>query len=450
MNLYRKISLFSATNIVVANMIGVGIFTTSGIILANIHDPILLMVLWLAGGIIALCGALSYGTLGTAMPEAGGEYYFLSKLYHPLLGFLSGWISLLVGFSAPIAASAIGCSEYIMQAVPASNLIALRNTSFPTSLEMKVLAILIILIFTILHAQGVKSGTIVQNILTGLKVFILIVMIVAAFLSDKGDTNHFWMGAAPNKTSVAYAFGLSLMWISFAYSGWNAATYIGSEIKQPYKNLPRSLLVGTSLVIILYLLLNMVFVYAISPVKMKGVITVGSLAMGNLFGNSVQKVFSLMIALALFSSLSAFLIIGPRIYYAMARDHLFFKSLATVHPNHQVPSKAITLQGLLAIVYVITGSFEQILTYMGFALGIFPILAVFGVFKLRKRNPYQKMPGFPIIPLLFILCSISILILALLNRPYEAGISLVTLLLGIPVYYYFNRKKTPPFKENAN
>ena len=444
MNLSRKIGLVSATSIVVANMIGAGIFTTSGLILANTHDPILLLILWFIGGIIALCGALSYGELGAAMPEAGGEYLFLAKLYHPLIGFLSGWTSLLVGFSAPIAASAIGSSEYLIQAFPNTGHRLFEATGVSAAFWMKTLAIVIIMSFTILHAKGVKSGTKVQNILTGLKVLIITVMIVAAFLSGKGDTSHFWVGTPQNTSSIWYTFGLSLMWILFAYSGWNASTYIGSEIKQPGKNLPRSLVAGTTLVIILYLLLNIVFVYAIPPDKMKGVIAVGSLAMGNLFGSSIEKLFSLMIALALFSSLSAFIIIGPRVYYAMARDHLFFKSIAKVHPSHHVPSKAIIAQGILAIIYVLTGSFEQILTYMGFSLSIFPILAVFGIFILRKKvNQHQKMPGYPFVPIIFILASVSILILAFLNRPLESSLAIAILILGIPVYYFFYRREHP-------
>ena len=185
----------------------------------------------------------------------------------------------------------------------------------------------------------------------------------------------------------------------FAYSGWNASTYLGAEIKNPSKILPRSLLYGTAIVMFLYLSLNILFIYAINPEEMKGVISVGGLAMGNLFGPSADKLFSLLIAFALFSSLSAFIIIGPRVYYSMASDGLFFKSVARIHPKYQVPSNSIILQCIIAVIMVLSGTFEQVLTYMGFALGIFPILTVIGVFRLRNQNPSAiRMPGFPVHP----------------------------------------------------
>jgi len=233
------------------------------------------------------------------------------------------------------------------------------------------------------------------------------------------------------------------MWIMFAYSGWNASTYIGSEIKNPLKNLPASLLAGTFIVILLYILLNIVFVYAIPPSEMKGVISVGGLAMGKLFGPVAERMFSVLISFALFSSLSAFIIIGPRVYYSMAKDGLFFKSIANVHSKFGVPSAAIILQGVIAAVFVLSGTFEQILTYLGFSLGIFPILTVAGLIKLRiKKQVPVKLPGFPIAQIIYIFAGILILTLALLERPLESGIAIGTLLVGIPVYWIFKRSKS--------
>jgi APA family basic amino acid/polyamine antiporter len=236
--------------------------------------------------------------------------------------------------------------------------------------------------------------------------------------------------------------GLSLMWIMFAYSGWNASTYIGSEIKDPERNIPRSLLLGTAMVMIMYIGLNIVFIYATSPEAMKGVISIGGLTVKNLFGSAMEFAFSLMIAFALFSSLSAFIIIGPRVYYAMARDGYFFRFAAKVHPKYKVPSAAIILQAMLAIIMVLSGTFDQILTYMGFSLGIFPLLAVAGVFKLKNENSHQQLlKGFPVHLFIYLPFGAMILLLSYLERPVESSIALLTALTGIPFFYYFKNRK---------
>jgi len=439
--LERKLGLFPATNIVVANMIGAGIFTTSGLLIAGLHDPFLMLILWGVGGIIALCGALSYGELGAAMPGAGGEYLFLSKLYHPVFGFLSGWVSFIVGFSAPIAASALGFSEYFTRAVPGFAL-RLQNAGIlgPAGTN-KFLAVFVILIFTFIHYRGIKYGARIQNVLTLLKILLIVILLTAGFSSGRGDFSHFASGdSLPSGLAGLKTIGLSLMWIMFAYSGWNASTYIGAEIKNPSRNLPGSLIVGTIIVMILYLGINTLYIYGINPEAMKGVISVGGLAMGNLFGKSAEVLFSILIAFALFSSLSAFIIIGPRVYYSMAKDGLFFKSVAKIHDKFQVPSNSILLQCLIAIILVLSGTFEQVLTYMGFALGIFPLLTVMGVWKLRKRSPgAMKINGFPISQIIYISAGIIILVLSFLERPAESSIALLTVLVGIPAYYIFKK-----------
>jgi len=440
-NLQRKLGLFPSTNIVVANMIGAGIFTTSGLLMAGLNNPLLMLSLWVVGGVIAFCGALSYGELGAAMPGAGGEYYFLSKLYHPLLGFLSGWVSFIVGFSAPIAASALGFSEYFCRALPAiPNWFESTGIMNPAATRT-FLSVSVILVFTIIHYRGIKSGALVQNILTLLKVALIVFLLLAGFLSGNGDINHFSSGSGISSGFAGWkTIGLSLMWIMFAYSGWNASTYLGAEIKNPSKILPRSLIVGTGIVMLIYLGLNILYIYGINPEEMKGVISVGGLVMGNLFGKSADTLFSLLIAFALFSSLSAFIIIGPRVYYSMAKDGLFFKSVARIHPKFGVPSNSIILQGLIATILALSGTFEQVLTYMGFALGIFPILTVIGVFKLRKDNPNAlRIAGFPFAQIIYVTTGVLILVLAFLERPIESSIALFTVLVGIPAYYIFKK-----------
>jgi APA family basic amino acid/polyamine antiporter len=351
----------------------------------------------------------------------------------------------MVGFSAPIAASALGFSEYFCRAVPGLPLLMEKTGIVHPVLTQKLLAVSIILIFTFIHYRGIKQGARIQNVLTILKITLIVILLVAGFSSGKGDMSNFSKGGSIAPGLAGWkTMGLSLMWIMFAYSGWNASTYLGAEIKNPSKILPRSLLYGTGIVILLYLGINFLYVYSIDPNKMKGVISVGGLAMGNLFGRSADIISSMLIAFALFSSLSAFIIIGPRVYYSMAKDGLFFKSVAKIHEKYQVPSNAILLQCIIAIVLVLSGTFEQVLTYMGFALGIFPILTVFSVMKLRKENPGGvRLPGYPVTQIIYISTGLLILVLSYLERPIESSVATLTVIAGIPAYYIFKKVNGP-------
>jgi APA family basic amino acid/polyamine antiporter len=440
--LKRKLGLFPLTNIVVANMIGAGIFTTSGLLMGDLRNPLVMIALWVVGGIIALCGALSYGELGAAIPRAGGEYAFLSSLFHPILGFLSGWISFFVGFSAPIAASAIGFTEYMARALPGMLSIWDSGNPLEAIVLKKFYAMLVIIIFTLIHIRGIEFGSLVQNFLTLLKVVLIAGLIFFGFFFGKGSADHFFQGSSFTFDFSGWkSMGLGLMWIMFAYSGWNASAYIGSEIKNPARNLPRSLIIGTGIVIFLYFCLNLFYIYAIQPDDMKGVISIAGLAVGNLFGKTFENLLSILISFALFSSLSAFIILGPRVYYSMAKDGYFFTFAGEVHKKYTVPSKSILLQGIIASAMVLFGTFDQILTYMGFSLGIFPILSIIGVFKLRFSNKsVYKLPGFPVVPSIYILAGISILFLAYFQRPIESSIAVLTVLIGIPVYLIFKRR----------
>ncbi|MBN1559737.1 amino acid permease [candidate division KSB1 bacterium] len=440
-HLERRLGLFPVTNIVIANMIGAGIFTTSGLLMGDLQNPLVMLALWFVGGVIALCGALSYGELGAAMPYAGGEYLFLSRLYHPLIGFLSGWVSFIVGFSAPIAASAIGCSEYLGRAFP-HLLQPWGSEAISPDMIKKSLSIIIIAVFTLIHVRGLEFGAKVQNVLTMLKVALLVALISIGFALGNGESGHLLQGASFVFNFAGWkTLGLSLMWILFGYSGWNAAVYIGSEIKDPAVNLPRSLFLGTGIVLSLYLAINVLYVYAVPPGEMQNVISIAGLAMGRLFGGPMERIVSILIAFALFSSLSAFIILGPRVYYSMAKDGYFFKFVADVHPRFNVPAKAIVLQSVISIVMVLSGTFDQILTFMGFSLGIFPILAVIGVFQLRRMKTDVKLVGFPLAQIVYIVAGVLILTLSLLERPLESSFAILTVIVGIPVFYFFKRGK---------
>ena len=430
--LHRQLGYFSLTNIVIGDMIGAGIFTTSGLLLAQLHDPLLLLLLWVVGGAIALSGAMSYSELGANFPRAGGDYAFLTELFSPLAGFLSGWVSFFVGFSAPVAASSLAFAEYMVRTLPTEIL--------PEELATikKLIATAIILVFTAIHYFGLRTGTGIQNFLTVVKIILIGGLIFAGFAFGEGDSAHLLSGEAYPVSPKT--IGLSLMWIMFAYSGWNATTYVGSEVWNPVKNIPRSLITGTAAVTILYLLLNLLFVYAIPPDEMKGVIPVGGLAVNHLFNRILDRFFSLFIALILLSAISVLIMIGPRVYYAMAESGHFFGIARRINRSG-VPGFSILMQSGLALIYVLSGTFDQIITFLSFSLGIFPILAVVGVFKLRIGNSSSlKMPGYPYLPAFFILSSATILVLAFLERPVESSISLAVILMGIPVYLMLRKK----------
>lgn len=420
-------------------MIGAGIFTTSGLLMAGLKDPVLMLALWLVGGFIAFAGAMCYGEIGASIPKAGGEYAILSRLYNPKLGFLSGWVSFVVGFSAPIAASSIGFSEYLSRALP----YIFENSWIGIEGMKKIYSILIIVIFTLVHLRGVDFGAKVQNYLTVMKVLLVVGLILFGFSLGKGDFGNLKVVEEITSAPLEWkTIGLSLMWIMFAYSGWNASVYIGSEIKKPERNIPMSLLIGTGIVILLYFFLNLLFLYAIPPKEMEGVIPIGGLAVGRLFGPQFDALFSLFIAIALFSSISAFIILGPRVYFAMSSDGHFFKFASKIHPKYQAPTYSIIFQGIISIVIILSGTFDQILTYMGFSLGIFPIITVFGLFKLRKENKsILKLPGYPFTPIIYIMAGLTMLVLSFMERPMESSIAILTILAGLPAYYFFGKGK---------
>jgi APA family basic amino acid/polyamine antiporter len=441
--LQRKLGLFPVVNIVVANIIGAGIFTTTGYLMGYLGNPVIMLLLWLLGGIIAFCGALAFGELGATFPEAGGEYIFITKLFHPLPGFLSGWLSLIVGFSAPIAASAIGFSNYFTWAFPQFQSRLQMESFFSEDMFNRILAIVIILIFTAVHYRGIVLGAKVQNGLTMMKVLLVVGLIVVGLIVGEGSFQNIRVSKEFQFDFSGWkSMGLSLMFIMFAYSGWNSATYIGSEIKNPLKNIPLSLLISTIIVIVLYIFLNLFFIYAVPSEKMVNEPEIGGLAAGLAFGKTAEMVISLFISFALFSSLSAFILLGPRVYYSMAKEGYFFDFASKIHHRYKVPHLAILLQSSIAIVLVLSGTFEQILVYMGFSLGIFPIIAVLGVFKLRLTGKSKlKLPGYPVVHVFFIVAGIVMLGLAYFERPVESSIAVLTALSGVPAYYWFKRKR---------
>ncbi|WP_428268125.1 APC family permease [Haliangium sp.] len=398
----RRLGLIAATAIVVANMIGTGVFTSTGFMVPNLQaEPILIN--WLLGGVLALCGAAAYAELGTMMPRVGGEYVYLKEAYHPALGFLSGWVSLIVGFSAPIAASSIAFGKYLHVVAPA----------VPGQLA----AVSLIALITLLHMADVVLGSRVQTGFTVLKVLLVVVFIGAGFAIGDGDWAHFDTAVEGASESIFnQPFFVSLVYVSFSYSGWNAAAYVAGEIRDPGRVLPRALLLGTAVVTLLYIGLNVVFLYAAPAAELAGKVEIGDVAAAHLFGTEASRWLSTLIALALVSSVSAMVMAGPRVYTAMAEDRLFFGFL-TRRNQRGAPMWSVLLQGALAILFVLLVPFDKLLEYIGFTLSLFAALTVAGLFVLRARGritspteagnkrPYRTW-GWPITPILFVLLSL--------------------------------------------
>ncbi len=426
--LRRRLGLTTATSLIVASMIGTGIFSTTGLMLARVESAWFVLLCWLLGGVIALSGALSYAELATMMPQAGGEYVYLRRCYGPLAGFLTGWTSFFVGFSAPIAATAMACTKYLSAGGWLSH----------TRLAQNVIATCLVLSFTALHARSLRMGAWVQNALTATKLLLLAGLVFAGFSTGRGSwrflesSSDFW---APARLSQ---MGISLLWVSFAYSGWNASSYIAEEVDRPARTLPGSLVLGTLTVTAVYLLINLLFFFAAPAARLTGVIPVGETAAKHLFGAEAASWLSIIMGLALLSSLSAYVVTGPRIYYAMARDGLFFRFAARIHPRFGTPEVAIAAQGLCAILMVLFGTFEQLLTYIGFALGIFPWMAVAGVLLLRRREPGRERPYrvwcYPWVPIFYLVAMGGILMVAFVNRPGPSLAAILTVAAGILAY----------------
>jgi APA family basic amino acid/polyamine antiporter len=418
----RQLGLLVTAAIVIANMIGTGVFTGTGFNAAALHDPMTVLVAWGVGGVVALCGAACYAELGTMMPKAGGEYVYLRDAYHPVLGFVSGWVSLTAGFSAAIAASALLFAKYLV-----------RLTHADTSL--KAIAVILILAITALHSFDTKVGGRVQAVFTGAKVTLITVFIVAGFASGRGDWSHFASQHGGLSNVWTTAFATQLMYISFAYSGWNAAAYIAGEVEKPDRTLPRSLLLGTGIVMALYLLLNVIYFYAVPSEGLAGVPEVGAAAAAALFGERGGNIMTSLISLALISAVSAMVMAGPRVYAAMAANRALPPQLAW-HSKRGVPTVAVLVQGALGVLFVMVSDLEPLMRFSGFTLAVFAALTCGALFIMRRRgtrSPYRT-PLYPLPPLLFIAISGWIAYAQLREHPTEVAVAVGVLAVGAVLY----------------
>ena len=424
----------TVTAVVIANMIGTGVFTSLGFQLLDIQSGFAILLLWALGGLIAVCGSMTYAELGSALPRSGGEYNFLTEIYHPSAGFISGWISATIGFSAPTALAAITFSTYLLTIFPEINNDLLR----------KIIACSLVIILAFIHSSNRKSSGGLQMIFTVMKVGVIILFCFGAILFAK---NIQPVSFSPNNNDISIifsgSFAVSLIYVSYAYTGWNAATYLSSEIERPQKYLPLILISGTTIVTVLYILLNFVFL-SVAPIEdMQGKIEIGFIAAQSAFGGSVANFTGLVLSLLLISTVSAMTLAGPRVLQVIGEDFKVLNILSRKRKDG-IPSTAIYIQSLIAIIFILSSSFESILVFAGFTLALNSFVTVIAVFVLRSKQPNLPRPyktfGYPFTPLIYLALTGWTLYFVIINRPIEVLFSLGIILSGLIFYYISNRK----------
>ena len=406
-----------------------------------------MLALWLTGGLLAFAGAMAYAELAALRPRAGAEYVYLREAFGPTAGFLTGWTSFVAGFSGAIATNAVGLAGYLGRFLPAAAdttplvqlpLALVTLTVSPQSL----VALGAIGLLTAVHVAGLGPGRIVQNLLAAGKVAVLVALVVFGFAVGNGSTTNF---AASSGAVTPSLWLLGLIPVMFAYSGWNAAAYVAEEIRDPGRNLPIATAAGTVTVVAIYLLLNALYVYAMPLADIATVdVRVVDAAAGRLFGAAVAGPLAVASVVMIAASISAMVLAGPRVYYAMARDGHFFASAARVHPRFRTPVTAIVAQSAWSGLLVLAGTFEQLVVYTGFAVVLFSGLAVAALFVLRRRHPGAERPfrtwGYPFAPLFFVAASLAMTVNAVWREPAASGAGLLVMGSGLPVYFWFRRR----------
>jgi APA family basic amino acid/polyamine antiporter len=406
----------------------------------------MILACWGVGALFAFAGALSYSELGINFPSSGGEYVYLTHAFGPEWGFMTGWVSFFAGFSAPIAAAALAFSDYLGYFFPslrqANATLVVGSGAFSLRLGGGQLAACgLIAAFTILNCFGVGRTAKVQNVLTSTKLLVIAGFVLLGFAAGSGSWSHFSEHAVRTSTvSLPAQFIVSLLWVMFGYSGWNAATYVAEEVRRPERTLPAALAAGTAIVAALYLGLNMVFIYATRLESMKGVIAIGALSASNLFGARIAGTFSALMALSIVSTVNAMVTIGPRVYYAMAKNKAFFRAAASVDARWHTPVNAILSQGLCAMVMTLT-PFPQLVSYIGFSLTLFTVLSVASLFVFRRGRPgWQRLRAlqfaWPLIPASYILLGICMMVYGVIWQPAASLTALATVGAGALVYHF--------------
>ncbi len=424
----------SAAALVVANMIGAGIFTTTGFQAADLRHPGFIFTLWIIGGVLALLGALCYAELGAMMPEAGGEYVYLRETYGASFGFMSAFVSFTAGFSAPIAAATESFVIYLGNFVPALSEGRLIVGGIGV---VDVCAVGVVWLLVWIHMRAVRAGTGFNDLMTAFKIGGIVAILLAALAVGDGRAANL-VTASPayvdiERPELLAAFGTSLIFVMFCFAGWNAAAYVAGEMEDPQRDLPRALLIGTSIVLVLYLGLNAVYFYGASVDELAGQVEVGLVASRTLFGDWGVDLVTVVLCASILASASAMTMAGPRVYYALGKDFRPFAAFARTRPTG-APAFALVAQGVVTTFFILSGRVDQIQQYAGFTLSLFASLAVSCVIVLRLRRPDAPRPfrawGYPLSPVLFIAVSAWMMFWAFQGRPLESTLAFLTVLLG--------------------
>jgi APA family basic amino acid/polyamine antiporter len=449
----RKMNLMDSVFLVIGAVIGSGIFMTTGYIAESVTSPGLIMMVWLVGGFITLCGALSFGELGAMYPKAGGLYIYIREAYGEWAGFLYGWGFFWFIMCGGIAALAIAFAEYLGYFIP-----SLSNQSYvfqtqilghPYSLSAgQIIAVISILALTAVNYFGIKSGVVVQNIFTFLRLASVAGIIILGLAVGKKagimNAGDLFSGEAGFSFNTLKLFGVALIAVLWTYDGWYSVNCTAEEIKRPERNIPLGLLLGSLSVAVVYFFMNLVYVMALPIDRMKGVARIGELASTQLFGPSITFFISAAIMISIFGCLSATIIYGPRVYYAMAEEGSFFRSMTYIHPRYHVPSKALAGQAIWSAFLCLSGTYQDLYEYVVFALVIFFALTGLAVIILRFKHPEKRRPyrawGYPVLPLVFVLINLAIFVNTVAAQPLKSLIGMLMIAIGIPAFLYWKKK----------
>ena len=447
--LERRLGPFDASAIVISNVIGGGIFFVPVIVAQMVPNGTAMLAVWVAGGLLAFVGAMAYAELASRRPHAGGEYVYLRDAFGPAAAFLTGWTSFVAGFSGAVAASSVALAEYVGRFVPAAGsgtpLFTVPLPLVPLVVSPKALvALAAIASLTLIHIRGLGPGSLLQNVLAGMKTTALLLMIAFGFALGSGHVAAITSGTPASGSGML----LALVPIMFSYSGWNAATYVAEEVRNPGRNVPLALGLGTAAVILIYVALNALYLYAL-PIAELATLPNGRLldiVAERLFGFAAGNLVAVFTIVSLSASISAMTLAGPRVYYAMARDGMFLSAAAGVHPRFRTPATAIAAQGIWSSVLVLCGSMSQLVSYTGFAVVLFAGIGVASLFVLRRREAGTPAPfrawGYPWAPAVFVLASLTMVVNEIIRNgaPALAGVAVIA--LGVPVYYLVARPRS--------
>jgi len=405
-------------------MIGTGVFTSLGYQLVKIQSVFPLMMLWIVGGVVALCGTLVYSELGAALPRSGGEYHLLSRIIHPSIGFGAGIVSATVGFTAPAVLAAMALGSYLSAVIP--------------GLNQTLIAAIVILGFHGLHMMSVTWGTKFQDGSTAIKIGLILIFIAFGLFMDAPQSISIWPKLGDGAVMLSSGFAVSLVWVSYAYTGWNSAVYVAGEIHDPKQNISRSMLMGTAFVMVLYILLNYVFLYSAPTDAMVGQVEVGYISGIRIFGKMGAKIIGIGISILLLSTVSSYVYIGPRIMQIMGEDHAFIGFLKEKNSD-EIPLNAFWVQLGISFLFILKSSFEQVLMYAGISLIITTTLTVISLFILRINEPDLDRPykvwAYPFTPMIYLIINCWILFYSFRESTFESMVGIGIITTSIALYY---------------